>query len=469
MKTKFKLYSKNYNYYSMRLKTLQLPFIILISFLLHACSPEQKFYISPDGDDLNSGSKNHSFATLERAKLAIKRNKNKPITIFMREGYYPLKKSFILTDEEVSGDNPVLITSYPGEDVHLIGGRKINGFEALDEHSEAVQKIPLQFHKSIRQINLKGLGIEDYGEISSRGFGRAIQASGLELFFNGKPMTIARWPNEAWATIEDVPEALEGKGFSYSGNRPAKWLNAKDIWFHGYWKWDWSDSYVKMAAIDTIAKVIMTEVPYSNYPYTQGKRFYAFNILEELDAPGEWYLDRETGVLYFWPPSDPEEAEIFVSLLQDPLIKLNNTKHITLKGLIIEYTCGAGVEIIGGSDNLIEDCKLQNIGTVAVSFGKLAGNIGGLIAGNTLYNGDAGTENGIIACEIHSTGEGGIILGGGDRKTLSPGKNFAMNNNIYDCSRWVRTYRAGIFMYGVGNIAVHNLIHDLPHTAIFFW
>ncbi|MCD6596265.1 MAG: right-handed parallel beta-helix repeat-containing protein, partial [Bacteroidales bacterium] len=66
-------------------------------------------------------------------------------------------------------------------------------------------------------------------------------------------------------------------------------------------------------------------------------------------------------------------------------------------------------------------------------------------------------------------GEGGIILGGGDRKTLSHGKNFAINNNLYDCSRWVRTYRAGIFMYGVGNIAVHNLIHDLPHTAIFFW
>jgi len=85
------------------------------------------------------------------------------------------------------------------------------------------------------------------------------------------------------------------------------------------------------------------------------------------------------------------------------------------------------------------------------------------------YNGNAGHYNGVLNCKIYSAGEGGIIIGGGDRITLTPGNNFAINNNIYDCSRWVRTYRAGIFMYGVGNIVKNNLIHDLPHTAVFFW
>jgi len=140
MKTKIK-------FYPMKLETLQLPFIILLSFLLHACSPEQKFYISPNGDDQDNDTKNHPFATLERAKLAIKENKDKPITIFLREGYYPLQESFILTEEEAPGDNSVLIIAYPGEDAHLIGGREIKGFEALDEHSEAAEKIPLQFQK----------------------------------------------------------------------------------------------------------------------------------------------------------------------------------------------------------------------------------------------------------------------------------------------------------------------------------
>lgn len=443
--------------------------VIIISLLINACSSEQKFYISPDGNDQNTGTKNHPFASLERAKLAIKRNNNRPVTIYLREGYYQLHQSFILEEADASREFPVLITAFPEEDVHLVGGRKISDFKALDKQSEASQKIESKLHDQILQIDLKAMGIEDYGEITARGFGRAIQPSGLELYFNEQVMTLARWPNEGWATIEDVPEVLEGKGFSYNGNRPANWLNAPDIWLHGYWKWDWSDNYVKVAGIDTIEKVIMTEAPYSNYPYTRGKRFYAFNILEELDTPGEWYLDRETGVLYFWPPSDPEASEIFVSLLQEPLIKLKNTKHITIKDLIIEYTCGAGVEIIGGTDNVIDSCTLRNLGTVAVSIGKLDGNIGGLISGNTLYNGNAGAENGVSGCEIYSTGEGGIILGGGDRKTLTPGRNFVINNDIYDCSRWVRTYRAGVFMYGVGNIVAHNLIHDLPHTAVFFW
>ena len=136
---------------------------------------------------------------------------------------------------------------------------------------------------------------------------------------------------------------------------------------------------------------------------------------------------------------------------------------------MFEYTNGAGVEIVDGSNNKLDGCILRNIGTVAVSIGRLIPNPGGKIYKNTLYNGEAGHDNGVSNCEIYATGEGGVILRGGDRKTLTLGKNYAINNNIYDCSQWVRTYRAGIFIQGVGNIVRNNLIHDLPHTAVFFW
>ncbi len=59
------------------------------------------FYISPEGNDKNAGTKEHPFATLERAKLAIKNNKGNPITVYLREGYYPLNKSFVLEKEDV--------------------------------------------------------------------------------------------------------------------------------------------------------------------------------------------------------------------------------------------------------------------------------------------------------------------------------------------------------------------------------
>ncbi len=70
---------------------------------------------------------------------------------------------------------------------------------------------------------------------------------------------------------------------------------------------------------------------------------------------------------------------------------------------------------------------------------------------------------------IHDTGEYGVILAGGDRKTLEPGRNYAVNNDIYRFGRWVRTCRPAVFLYGVGNRVVHNRMHDAPHTAVLFW
>lgn len=431
-------------------------------------SPAKTFYVSPFGNDENPGIKTSPFATLDRAVRAVRENPGGPATIYLREGFYPLPRTIVLDQHDSTPEAPLVIRSYPGEQAYITGGQEIRGFEALTPRSRHYDKILPEFRDHVMTIDLKVIGITEFGKLSARGFGRAIQPSGLELYCNGKPMTLARWPNSGWTRIADAPDALHGTGFVYDGNRPSRWTDAQDAWLHGYWKWDWADCYVQIARIDTANKTILTKEPHSSYPYTKGKRFYALNLLEELDYPGEWYLDRDSGTLYFWPPADIARARIFVSLLQEPMLSLQNTRNITLQDLTFEYTCGAGIEIVGGRDNTIKGCTIRNIGTVAVGIGKLIPNPGGEIYKNTLYNGQAGHNNGVSGCRIYAAGEGGIILGGGDRATLSSSGNYVVNSEIYDCSRWVRTYRAAISMYGVGNIVKHNLIHDLPHTAIFF-
>ena len=52
-----------------------------------------------------------------------------------------------------------------------------------------------------------------------------------ELFFNGRPMTLARWPNEGW--VKTAGAAAEGGKFNYEGDRPLRWQHADDIWVHG--------------------------------------------------------------------------------------------------------------------------------------------------------------------------------------------------------------------------------------------
>ena len=135
--------------------------------------------------------------------------------------------------------------------------------------------------------------------------------------------------------------------------------------------------------------------------------FYALNLVQELDFPGEWYLDRETGVLYFGPPSDTDKARVFVSLLQAPMVSLNNTRNVTLQDLVFEYTCGAGVEIVGGRDNAIKDCILLNVGTVAASIGKLIDNPGDYR--RRAATADVAGRSSVVWKEIHVGEKKGVI------------------------------------------------------------
>ena len=298
------------------------------------------------------------------------------------------------------------------------------------------------------------------------GFGRPLVPAHSELFFGGKPMTLARWPNQGqWERIAGYPDAGAGKdehggevgklegGFIYDGNRPSGWKDTSDLWVHGYWSWDWANSYERVASIDLEQRLVKTAPPYGVYSFRKGQRFYFLNVLEELDQPGEWMLDRKTGVLYFWPPSPLQNTrpvpDLCLSLLAEPLVKLSDVSHVTFRGLILEATRGSAVEIHGGASNCIAGCLIRNIG-----------NYGVIIAG--------GTGHSVVGCDILDTGDGGVSLDGGDRQTLRPGGHSVENCHLARQGRWSKCYVPAILIGGVGQRAAHNLIDDHPHCAVLF-
>ena len=209
---------------------------------------------------------------------------------------------------------------------------------------------------------------------------------------------------------------------------------------------DWADTYEKVAAINTAKHEIAIAAPQGAFGYTTGHHWYALNVLEELDTPGEWYLDRKRGILYFWPPSDISKGHPTVSTVHD-LIYLDHVSHVTLRGLTLETCRSTGVTVEGGDHNLIANCTIRNTGSQ-----------GAIVAD--------GTNNGLQSCDITETGDGGVSLSGGDRKTLTPAHNFVVNCRIWRYSRWSRTYRPGVGIDGVGNRIAHCLIYDAPHNAI---
>ena len=327
--------------------------------------------------------------------------------------------------------------------VRLVGGKKIpkSSFKPVS-NPEVLARINQVAKNKVLRVDLQEVGITDYGKLESRGKGRPEPPSALELFFQERPMQLARYPNKGWLKIASVPEEVKGGGFIYSDGNHESWTNADEIWMHGYWKHPWADSYERVKSLNFKTKEVLTYPPHGCYGYYEGGRFYFLNILEELDSPGEWYLDREHGFLYFWPPAPIIGGEAYVSLIET-LIAMNDVSYVTFLGLHLEGCRGTAVTMEGGHHNQLASCTLRNIGKQAVTI-------------------SGGTHNGVMGCDVLETGYGGIRLNGGNRKTLSPAQHYTENNHIYRYSRWCRTCSPAISLEGVGNRASHNRIPRCP-------
>ena len=417
-------------------------FVLIFLMLSWAPAYGADFYVSARGNDRNPGTLRKPFATLEHARESARASKaSGPVTVWIRGGTYLVSRTFGLTAE----DSGTAYQAYRNETVRLIGGRPIRGFRRVTDPG-VLRRVDPAARRKVVALDLRAQGITNFGDLTARGFERDVRPAALELFFQGKPMQLARWPNRDWAKTAGVMEGKEDR-FQYEGDRPARWAALDDVWVHGYWTWDWADSYARVKSIDTARREIITYPPHGVYGYSKGKRYYAFNILEELDEPGEWYLDRKSGVIYFWPPAPLGRGEAAVSLLEEPLITLDGASNVTLRGLTLEYTRGDAVDIRGGAGNRVVGCTIRNIGNVGVKV-------------------ESGERHSISGCDISQTGDGAVILSGGDRPTLTPAGNSVADCDIHEFGRWVRTYTPGVYLSGVGNRVEHNRIHDSPHCAI---
>lgn len=428
-----------------------------------------EIHVAPTGSDAHPGTRERPVASLEAARELVRKLRAAPdrrpggITVWLAGGDYPRTRAFELgaADSGAPGE-PVVWRALPGETPRLLGGIRVTGFEPVTDPAVLERLAP----EARGRVLHRGLGSErgrsPGGDLVSRGFGRATVPAHGELFFAGRPMTLARWPNEgAFEKIAGFPEVgakgddhggrlgdLTG-GFHYAGDRPRRWRSTEDLWVHGYWAWDWANSYERVASLDPDRRWIRTAPPHGLYGFRQGQRFYFLNVLEELDQPGEWYLDRRTGTLYFWPPEPVNSGEALLSVSGEPLIRLRDASWIRIRGLVLEATRANAIEIRDGTENRIEACVVRNVGNHGVWI-------------------EGGTGHGVVGCDVQDTGDGGVVLSGGDRRTLVPGAHWVENCHFRRQGRWSKCYVPAILMQGVGLRASHNLIEDHPHCAILY-
>jgi parallel beta-helix repeat protein len=435
--------------------------LVMVAVLTARCGiARADFYVSTTGNDANSGTKEQPFRTIEHARDCVRQQIKEgsatrgPITVWIAAGEYYLDRTFELTDED-SGVKGSLVSyrAEPGEETCLIGGRRISpdDFKPVED-PQILNRLDAAARGRVLVVDLKALGLTDLGAVAENG-------KRCELFFNDKPLVLARWPNEGFVNVVEVTggQPISSHGisgdkigkFTYDGDRPSRWSDETDIWLQGYWFWDWAEQFQKLETIDAKTRTFTLTQPYHGYGYRKGQRYRAVNVLAELDVPGEWYLDRRTSLLYVWPPEGTAKARIVFSTLESPCVLLKNASYVVLRDLIVEATRGEAVKMLDGKGNLVAGCTIRNTGGTGVVV-------------------EGGSESGVTGCDIYQTGMAGITISGGDRRTLTPAGNFATNNHIHHFGRLQRTYSGAIHLSGVGNRAAHNLIHDAPHWAVSF-
>ncbi len=457
-----------------------------------------EFYVAPSGNDAEPGTRAKPFATLERARDAVRAIKAKGmpaggVTVWLRGGTYERKQTFELGRRD-SGTRgaPIVYRAVKGEDVRLAGGSTLPGSAFKPVTDKAVlARLPEEARGKVLVCDLKARGITDLGRMKPFGFGRPVVPPPLEVIFNDRVMQLARWPNAGFAKYGKIldpgsvprtgDKSNRGGRFAYEGDRPARWAKAKELYLFGYWAYQWADEALPVKSIDTRKREITLALPHvyglkphGGSPVSRERPYYALNLLAELDAAGEYYVARHSGKLFFLPPSDPERARVVVTVLADPLIMLNEASHVILRGLTLEASRGMGVLIVGGTGNRVAGCTLRNLGTAAVCVGNGAeprriGSLVGRIYGDTAWNRNAGSDNGVLGCDIHHIGAAGVYLGGGDRKTLAPGRNFVSNCDIHSVGTRYRQYQPPVQVDGAGNRVSDCHLHHVPGNGVWLW
>ena len=303
------------------------------------------------------------------------------ITVYLRGGTYRLREPFVL--EEADSGTPgreIRYQGYPGEEVRLCGsvGVRAEDFQAVSD-PDTVARLRPQAAEHVRVMDLLGQGITEYGQLYTRGMGQDTLPMQMELTIDDQAYELASYPKTGYSHVGTVLDGRREPGaiFQYTDDRAEAWTQAEDLWLYGYLENAYADSYVGVSKVDPEAKTFTlrhgTPWGVSETPPFGGKhnKYRGYNLLEEISAPGEYYIDRTHGRLYVWPKGELKpDSRVELSALEERLISMEGCHDIQLDSLILENTRGVGIHEDSCENIIIQNSVFRNIGIVAVNMGK---------------------------------------------------------------------------------------------------
>lgn len=415
-------------------------------------------FVSPAGDDCNPGNQQYPFKTIEKA-LSVARGNAGESNIYLMEGEYRIASPIQLTDKDGNEEKLLTVRSFPGD-------------KAVIKGSVLLETDWKPYRNGIYQTRIQKQFPIDM------------------LIANGNIRPMARYPNYD-------PEAVRFNGTSAdatSKSRVKKWRNPKGGFLHAMHVCDWGDFHYRITGKDNKGNLQLEGGWQNNRQIglSDDNRMVE-NIFEELDAPGEWYFDKDTSTLFYYPMPDEDLSQVVFEVpCTKHLIELKGCSNITIEGLELTQTertfmepyepllrsdwtiYRGGAILLENTENcVISNCHLHNLGGNGVFFSNYNRNsavrsshLSDIGASAILFVGNPDAVRSPLFEYYQYVELGEMDLQPGPKSTDYPAYCVAYDNLIHKIGLFEKQV-TGVELSMCRKITVsHNSIYDTPRAGI---
>ena len=470
--------SSNINKTCARLASLFVIFILLISsFTAFAAESADTVYIYvsvDNGNDGNVGSIEAPLKTIGAAQEMAKLHAGKEIHVVFRAGTYRFKESAKFTTENSGTPDAIIYyEAYEGEDVHFKASVELDITKATPVTDEKIRaRLYPEVVDKVAVLDLRSQGVEqsqilDTSKINTA-YGLMQSPTNTEnnaIYINDKEQILAQWPNNNHYARS--PKALNEHTMYYAEENPSRWTEAKDWWIGMWASYDFQYYRFSPKELDVENKTI-TAIDGHSYPLTSymSRRWCAFNLMEEIDIPGEYFIDRANMKLYLYPPYSLKDATVEMSITHNPILSISDAANITFRGIKFSQTRGSGV-VLSRVDNIdFINCVFKDIGYTGISAsGGTKPKTNSKHWHNLIHRDDSSYRVDVKGCQFYNMGCSAVCLAGGNIDKLAPSEGIIEDNYIWGSSQ--KSWWAAIEVRGCGWTIRNNHINNGRKEAIY--
>jgi len=410
-----------------------------------------EIFISPEGDDSNTGGRDHPLRTVFEAQKRIRDQKiyprdNSPV-VYLKGGKYYINSGLHFGPPDSGGPNSTITyQGMSGEKVELLGAEIVRSDMirevSPDEYSNFSKLKKSDLH--IYYVEPKMLSF-DLGKKDKRGQFYPFIPS---VRFNGKMLRNAYWPDSGWSIISDNSELENPVYFDSVDVSLGEKGDYQNIYIHGYFEHNWADEYLGVRDVDMDRNRLYVNNLNSYFvKFKRGQRWNAINVKNSMDDDGEYYIDFQKKRVYFVAGQISPVDVVEVNFLSSPIISITNASNILFRNIRFGNTLGDAVLIENSRGIVLDKCDFSDINGSGVQI-------------------SGGSDNKLIGSELARIGGTAINVQGGDRKSLQPANHIVSGNTIHDFGLIRNTYAPAVSVGGVGISVIDNTIFNGPHAAV---